>query len=390
MASLVNARAVVTTTGHLTEPVWEDTGAVALVPAFDTEWFVAVARGLSPKATIGRRSPHAASDLSRALCARPYDSRTSRSGRRHGRMKGGGGGEGVGGGGEGEGGRGGEGRRGGGEGRGGGGGGVEGGGGMRGGGGGERGRGGGGGGGGDGGGQCGVGGVKEGRKRTRRPPEPRTVNRLVTISHSYVVANNRRLAHEMAVQGRGRWEVTAIAPARLAGDLRTSPLKPIDGEACTTHGLRVRLGRIPHLRRYERQLRTLLAGPWDVVHIWEEPYMAACAQVAAAAPKDARVVPCDVSEHRQVVSAAARLLRAKRDAPGGGLDCLWRDGARGAGRGASYAGEPVAGIPPGVDVIRFPPGPAVRAAVRSRSDGATTRRSWGFWDGSCRRRACAC
>ena len=95
----------------------------------------------------------------------------------------------------------------------------------------------------------------------------------------------------MAVQGRGRWEVTAIAPARLAGDLRTIALEPIDGEACTTHGLRVRLARIPHLRRYERQLRTLLAGPWDVVHIWEEPYVAACAQAASAAPKEARVVP---------------------------------------------------------------------------------------------------
>ena len=117
------------------------------------------------------------------------------------------------------------------------------------------------------------------------------MNRLVTISHSYVVANNRRLAHEMAVQGRGRWEVTALAPERLAGDLREVALEPIAGEACTTHGLRVRLGRIPHLRRYERRLRTLLAGPWDVVHVWEEPYVAACAQVAAAAPKGARVVP---------------------------------------------------------------------------------------------------
>ena len=63
------------------------------------------------------------------------------------------------------------------------------------------------------------------------------------------------------------------------------------GESCTTHGLRLRLGRIPHLRRYERRLRTLLAAPWDVVHIWEEPYVAACAQVAAAAAKNARVVP---------------------------------------------------------------------------------------------------
>lgn len=46
MASLVNARAVVTTSGHLTEPVWADAGAVALVPALDTDRFVAAARAL--------------------------------------------------------------------------------------------------------------------------------------------------------------------------------------------------------------------------------------------------------------------------------------------------------------------------------------------------------
>ena len=46
MAGLVNARAIVTTTGHLTEPVWADTGAVALVPARDKGSFVALAQAL--------------------------------------------------------------------------------------------------------------------------------------------------------------------------------------------------------------------------------------------------------------------------------------------------------------------------------------------------------
>ena len=75
------------------------------------------------------------------------------------------------------------------------------------------------------------------------------MNHLITISHSYVVASNRRLAHEMAVQGRGRWEVTALAPDRLVGDLREVVLEPIAGEACTTEALRMRLGRSPHRRR---------------------------------------------------------------------------------------------------------------------------------------------
>ena len=46
MAGLMNARPIVTTTGHLTEPVWADTGAVALAAARDTESFIAAASAL--------------------------------------------------------------------------------------------------------------------------------------------------------------------------------------------------------------------------------------------------------------------------------------------------------------------------------------------------------
>ena len=46
MAGLINARAIVTTNGHLTEPLWADTGAVALAAAPDTDAFVAAARHL--------------------------------------------------------------------------------------------------------------------------------------------------------------------------------------------------------------------------------------------------------------------------------------------------------------------------------------------------------
>lgn len=46
MAGLVNARAVATTTGRLTEAVWAETGAVALAPARDTDSQVAAALSL--------------------------------------------------------------------------------------------------------------------------------------------------------------------------------------------------------------------------------------------------------------------------------------------------------------------------------------------------------
>ena len=47
--------------------------------------------------------------------------------------------------------------------------------------------------------------------------------KLVSIAHSYVVALNRRLAHELAKVGEGRWEVTAVA---------VSP----DGQTVVTNG----------------------------------------------------------------------------------------------------------------------------------------------------------
>jgi len=190
--------------------------------------------------------------------------------------------------------------------------------------------------------------------------------RLLTLGHSYVVAGNRRLAHEMAVQGRGRWEVTALAPARLAGDLRDVALEPIAGEACTTHALPMRLGRVPHLRRYGSGLRAHLAGPWDVVHIWEEPYVAACAQAATAAPARARVVPATFQNivktypppfgyfERRVMERAAGWIAF-------GTTVFEAQAPR-----PLYAARPSRVIPPGVDVDGFRPDAAVRAAVLDR------------------------
>jgi phosphatidyl-myo-inositol dimannoside synthase len=190
--------------------------------------------------------------------------------------------------------------------------------------------------------------------------------RLLTIAHSYVIANNRRLAHEMAVQGSGRWEVTAIAPARLVGDLRAVALEPIDGEACTTHGLHVRLGRVPHLRRYERGLRAHLAGPWDVVHIWEEPYVAACAQVAAAAPARARVVPATFQNIVKAYPPPFGFFERRVMGRASGWIAFGETAHEAQVSKPLYAARPSRVIPPGVDVIRFQPDAAARRAVRAR------------------------
>jgi len=190
--------------------------------------------------------------------------------------------------------------------------------------------------------------------------------RLLTIGHSYVIAGNRRLAHEMAVQGRGTWDVTAAAPARLRGDLREVTLEPIDGEACTVRPLGVRCGSIPHIRYYDRRLRALLSEPWDVVHIWEEPYVMACAQIASSAPRGARVVPAtfqNIAKHypqpfryfeRHVMNRAAGWI-------------AFGETVHEAQRSKDmYSAKPSRIIPPGVDVSRFRPDGAARRASRAR------------------------
>lgn len=192
------------------------------------------------------------------------------------------------------------------------------------------------------------------------------MKRLLTIGHSYVIAANRRLAHEMAVQGRGRWDVTAVAPSRLRGDLREVDLEPLRNEACTVRPLDLRLARLPHLRFYDRQLRELLSSAWDVVHVWEEPYVAACAQVAAFAPKAARVVPATfqniVKNYPPPLGYFER--RVMRRADGWIAFGVTVNDAQQSKPG--YAAKPSRVITPGVDVARYKPDDDARREVRER------------------------
>jgi glycosyltransferase involved in cell wall biosynthesis len=65
MAGLANGRPIVTTRGHLTEPLWTETGAVEIVPAGDTEAFVQAARRLRADAAERQRLGYSARTLYR-------------------------------------------------------------------------------------------------------------------------------------------------------------------------------------------------------------------------------------------------------------------------------------------------------------------------------------
>ena len=104
--------------------------------------------------------------------------------------------------------------------------------------------------------------------------------RLLTIAHSYCVDVNRRLPQELA--RAGTWDVTAVAPARFRGDFGWHVTTPLATEACEVVPVPVRFGGRIHMMLYGGELVRLLQEPWDVVHCWEEPYVASAAQIANA------------------------------------------------------------------------------------------------------------
>ena len=190
------------------------------------------------------------------------------------------------------------------------------------------------------------------------------MKRLLTIGHSYVVGSNRRLAHEMAVAGAGRWSVTAAAPAEYPGDLRRITLEPFPGEASGLVALGTRAARMPQLMVY-RGLRQLLNQPWDIVHCWEEPYVAAAAQIARRLRPESRLVlatfqnipkdypfPFATFERRVLDRAIGWIAFGKTtyDAQIGRLE--------------RYRSLPSRVIPPGVDTAVFAPSICMREAAR--------------------------
>ena len=186
--------------------------------------------------------------------------------------------------------------------------------------------------------------------------------RLVTLGHSYVISANRRLAHEMAVQGGGAWKVTAVAPATYRGDLGRVATQPFEGEANELRTLGVHLDRVPQLMWFSG-LRAVLDADWDVVHCWEEPYVLAASEAARQAPPRAKVVMASFQNiskrYPWPISAFERSSMARAD----GWVAFGRTVQQTLATRRGYAATPCRVIPPGVDVERFYPDPEARVNI---------------------------
>jgi len=184
---------------------------------------------------------------------------------------------------------------------------------------------------------------------------------LVSVSHSYVVTLNRRLANEMARVGAGQWEVTAVAPRFFHGDLSPIQLQREPGEASQVEAVRALFSRSAHVFVYGPELREKLARGVDLVHAWEEPYVFAGAEVALLAPRRVPLVfstaqnlfknypPPFAQLERWVVRRSAGWIAFGETVK---QNLLTRPG---------YAERPARYIPMGVDVELFQPDRAAGA-----------------------------
>jgi glycosyltransferase involved in cell wall biosynthesis len=189
------------------------------------------------------------------------------------------------------------------------------------------------------------------------------VKRLLTIGHSYVVALNRRLPHELARASEGQWAVTVAAPTFVHGDLRPIALEEFPGETCRLAPVTAYLTHRPHVMLYGRPLRRLLAESWDVVLCWVEPYVLAGSQIARWA-KSTRLIfytfqnlpkryppPFNWMERYSLRQAAAWVAAGRTVEEALAL----RPG---------YSGKPHRIMPLGVDVDAYQPDPSAGESVR--------------------------
>jgi glycosyltransferase involved in cell wall biosynthesis len=192
--------------------------------------------------------------------------------------------------------------------------------------------------------------------------------RLISVAHSYAVAPNRRLVHEMARIGAGEWEVTAVAPSFFHGDLRPIPLEVQPGESCRLEPMPAYFTSRIHWMLYGRRLRTVLREPWDVVHCWEEPYVLSGGQVAWWTPRRAALVYATFQNIPKEYPPPFQWIERYALARATGWIAFGETIDQALTQKPCYQKRARRIIPLGVDLARFHPDPAAKRAIRDALD----------------------
>lgn len=191
------------------------------------------------------------------------------------------------------------------------------------------------------------------------------MRRLLTLAHSYAVSLNRALANEMARAGEGEWEVTAVAPERFPGDFGMVAAAPVPRERCRLETVPVHLAGRAHTLLYGTRLREILARGWDVVHCWEEPFVASAAQVARWTPPGAALVFATFQNLPKRYPPPFRWGERYAMRRADGWIAFGHTVADALRERPGYRARPFRIIPPGVSPEAFRPGPEAGREVRA-------------------------
>jgi glycosyltransferase involved in cell wall biosynthesis len=186
--------------------------------------------------------------------------------------------------------------------------------------------------------------------------------RLLTIGHSYCVGLNRRLPHELSNDG---WDVTVVGPARFRGDFGWHTLEADADEPCRVVPVPVTFGRRIHVMRYGGELSSLLRERWDLVHCWEEPYIAAAGQIARQVDAAVPLVFATFQNIEKRYPPPFNLIERYALKRADGIVAFGETIAEVINARGVFGG-PMAVIAPGVDLRAFKPDAARRAETLAR------------------------
>lgn len=107
--------------------------------------------------------------------------------------------------------------------------------------------------------------------------------RILSIGHSYVIDSNRAIVARI-----GEFpeiQMTVVTPNFYWGDLRPIPIEKQSRQSYQLIGTPAYLTKRAHAFFYGGLKHIIKPGAFDLVHIWEEPYIAAGFQIARLAKK---------------------------------------------------------------------------------------------------------
>lgn len=109
--------------------------------------------------------------------------------------------------------------------------------------------------------------------------------RVLSIGHSYVVRMNRGILREIAADKS--YDVTVVGPESFQGSLRPLSFEPEPaGSPLKVQTLPAYWTQKMHFFAYDpRALKKIFSQKYDVLHLWEEPYIFAGYQVARQAKR---------------------------------------------------------------------------------------------------------